>query len=121
MLTITYKNGTQRFIRVTPAFYLDGTKDNELLSSAQLAAKVSDLASDFGPYREVYHSTLYNGNTLVCEYGPVLQNKPLSKDDVEEKIDESVQLKDLKKETKDYKQTQRILRNADGVFVTPIL
>ena len=120
MLTITYKDGTQRFLRVNPAFYLDGTKDSERLSISQIAAKVSDIASDLGPFREVYHTTLYNGNDLVCEYGPVLQNKPLPKGVVEEKPDESVLLKQLKKDTKNYVQTQRILRNSEGVFVTPI-
>lgn len=118
MLTIIFKDGTLRRLHPTADFFSAG-KVSERLSKDQLINKTTDIVSDFGPYKQMYSVSLYQGQTKLLELGPHNHNKPFSAEP-EEKIDYSQQLKDLKSEVENKKFTTRILRNADGVFVFPI-
>lgn len=117
MLTIAYKDGTRRFLNVGHDFYRDG-KTGEIISKSYLTDKVTDLISDLGPYKGLFHCILSVGQQKMVEIGPNLHNSPIH--EPEPIIDYSEQLKDLKVDTKNFRFTQRILRNSDGVFVTPI-
>ena len=105
-----------RRLNTTNAFYVDG-KTGETLNKHELSTKVLDIVSDFGPYKEMYTASLIIGSQHLLDFGPNILNKPFDHLS-EEKIDYSIQLKDLKKDTKNFKYTKRILRNSDGVFVT---
>lgn len=118
MLQLIFKNGTIRNINVVPAFFLS-EKTGDKLSKAVLTDKVTDIASDLGVYRTLFHATLYAGTQLLVEVGPNLHNRPFDYPE-EDKIDYSEQVKNMKKDSKGFRFTQRILRNSDGVFVTPI-
>lgn len=119
MLNVMYKDGTRRILNVPTNFYLDG-KTGETISRSFITDKVTDLLSDLGPYKEVYKATLFAGPKLLVDIGPNPHNLPVSMMEPEVPIDESLQIKEMKKDTKGFVYTQRILRNSDGVFVTSI-
>lgn len=116
MLTVKFKSGVVRRLNCPVDFFI--AKNGDTMSKGELTDKITDIISDMGKYRELYHATLYFGSRKMVEIGPNKHNEPIVA--VEEKIDESVQLKDLKKDTKNFRFTQKIVRNINGVFITPI-
>lgn len=116
MLQIKYKNGMIRNLRVTPDFFISG-KTHETLPKGELTGKILDIVNDFGPYKELYEVSLTNGARQIIHIGPNLHNKP-NEFVEEEKIDESVQIKQMKKETKNQVFTHSIKWTASGAIVT---
>lgn len=119
MLNVMYKDGTRRILNVPTNFYLDG-KTGEVISKSFITDKVTDLLSDLGPYKQVYTANLTAGNRTLVDIGPNPHNLPVSMMEPEPIIDESLQKKEMKKDSKNFVYTQRILRTAEGVFVTTI-
>lgn len=116
MLTIVYKDGMTRLLNPHSDFFFSA-KGHEKLTVKDLSEKVSSIVADFGPYGQLYKATLTRGSEVIVKIGPNLNNKPSSTKEVDT-VDYSVQLKQMKKDSKNFKFTYKIVKNSEGVFVT---
>src|SRR5690349_11107833 len=119
MITLKYKNGTHLIINEDKTFLAD-PKAGTVLHQEQLKAKILDIAADKGRYAELYHATLHVAGEMVVEYGPIARNEPFAQPENTKVLKPSPKkVKSIKRAARNFRFTQLIRWNTDGVFITP--